>query len=80
MTHVVVLKKVTSGTEASRLLAEATRWADGVPGAGFIRRDENTLELTVTGDIDLAAAQRLVEDALAAANPTWSIHVARLTP
>jgi hypothetical protein len=78
MTHVVVLKKVTSGTEASRLLNEVTQWADRAADIGYSRRDDNTLELAITGDMELAAAQRLVEDALAAANPTWSIHVARL--
>jgi hypothetical protein len=68
-THVVVLRKVTTGTEAGRLLNEITRWADAASDITYDRRSDDTLELHITGKMGLFGAQRLVEDALGTANP-----------
>jgi len=67
----VVLGKLTTGTEANRLLGEAARYGDTV---GTVERHDGTLTIRFR-DPDTAEARRMVEDVLTIANPSWAIHV-----
>jgi hypothetical protein len=64
----VLISKVTSGTEAQRILGELTRVMDGRPGVTVRRVDEDTLELSGVEQVD-------VGQALAVISLTWSVHV-----
>ena len=68
---IVVVSKVTTGTESEHLLGEAARYGDTV---GSVERRDGTLTISFR-DSDTAAARRMVEDVLTIANPSWSIHV-----
>jgi hypothetical protein len=62
------VSKVTSGTEADRILSELYRAFDGRPGVTARREDENTVEI-------VGADRAAVDEILNLASFTWPIHV-----
>lgn len=60
--------KVTSGSEAARLLNEVGRVMDAHAGVTIRRVDDATLEID-------GAERRTVEEVLGVASVTWSTHV-----
>jgi hypothetical protein len=64
----VLIRKVTSGTEAQRILGELARVMDGRPGVTVRRVDEDTLELD-------GADRAAVDEVLTVISLTWSVHV-----
>lgn len=64
----MLVRKVTSGTEAQRILGELTRVMDGQPGVTVRRVDEDTLEVA-------GAERKAVDEVLNVISVTWSVHV-----
>jgi hypothetical protein len=64
----VRVRKVTSGTEADRILSELYRTFDGRPGVTARREDEDTVEIS-------GADRAAVDEVLSAISVTWSVHV-----
>jgi hypothetical protein len=62
------VSKVTSGTEADRILSELYRAFDGRPGVTARREDENTVEI-------VGADRAAVDEVLNVISVTWPVHV-----
>lgn len=72
MASIVVVTRITSGTESNAILNELARWGEQA-ATSVDRRSEDALELHF--DVDHPPARQMVEDALNMANASWPVHV-----